>query len=102
MAQSGLMPDVSPGDGSGPGCFTHLKGVQISKAQLFWWECIMTFLLVCVVYATAVTKPGHGSLAPLAIGITLYASAAVGKQSFTLAMPCSQTAGFISFSYYHE
>ena len=38
----------------------------------------MTFVLVSVVYATAVTKPGHGSLAPLAIGFTLYASAAVG------------------------
>ena len=72
------MPGISPGDGQGPGCFTHLKGVQISKAQLFWWECIMTFVLVSVVYATAVTKPGHGSLAPLAIGFTLYASAAVG------------------------
>ena len=73
------MPGVSPGDGSGPGCFTHTKGVIISKAQLFWWECIMTFVLVSVVYATAVTKPGHGSMAPLAIGFTLYASAAVGN-----------------------
>jgi len=73
------MPGVGVGDGSGPGCFTHTKGVKISKAQLFWWECIMTFVLVSVVYATAVTKPGHGSLAPLAIGFTLYASAAVGE-----------------------
>ena len=72
------MPGISLGDGSGPGCFTHLKGVQISKAQLFWWECIMTFVLISVVYATAVTKPGHGSMAPLVIGFTLYASAAVG------------------------
>ena len=72
------MPGVSPGDGSGPGCFTHLKGVKISTGQLFWWESIMTFVLVSVVYATAVTKPGHGSMAPLAIGFTLYASAAVG------------------------
>lgn len=77
--QSGLMPGVAVGDGTGPGCFTHLKGVQISKTQLFWWECIMTFVLVSVVYATAVTKPGHGSLAPLAIGFTLYTSAAVGE-----------------------
>lgn len=41
----------------------------------------MTFVLVSVVYATAVTKPGHGSHAPLAIGFTLYASAAVGATS---------------------
>ena len=94
------MPGVSPGDGSGPGCFTHLKGVQISKAQLFWWECIMTFVLVCVVYATAVTKPGHGSLAPLAIGITLYASAAVGE---LIIHPCNALSlqDQISFSYCH-
>ena len=35
-----------------------------------------------VVYATAVTKPGHGSMAPLAIGFTLFASAFVGAPSF--------------------
>lgn len=33
---------------------------------------------VQVVYATAVTKPGHGNMAPLAIGFTLFASAFVG------------------------
>jgi len=32
-----------------------------------------------VVFATAVTKPGHGNIAPLAIGFTLFASAFVGK-----------------------
>jgi len=31
------------------------------------------------VFATAVTKPGHGNIAPLAIGFTLFASAFVGK-----------------------
>ena len=31
-----------------------------------------------VVFATAVTKPGHGNIAPLAIGFTLFASAFVG------------------------
>ena len=38
----------------------------------------MTFTLVMVVYATAVTTPGHGNIAPLAIGFTLFASAFVG------------------------
>ena len=92
------MPGVSPGDGQGPGCFTHLKGVRITTGQLFWWECIMTFVLVSVVYATAVTKPGHGSMAPLAIGFTLYASAAVGestedlpKKSFCQNLPACST-----------
>ena len=32
-----------------------------------------------VVFATAVTKPGHGNIAPLAIGFTLFASAFVGE-----------------------
>ena len=32
-----------------------------------------------VVYATAVAKPGHGNIAPLAIGFTLFASAFVGE-----------------------
>ena len=34
------------GSGDGPGCFTHLKGVYINKGQLFWWEALMTFVLV--------------------------------------------------------
>ena len=38
----------------------------------------MTFTLVSVVYATAVSKPGHGVAAPLAVGFTLFASAFVG------------------------
>lgn len=32
------MPGVAVGGGTGPGCFTHTKGIQISTAQLFWWE----------------------------------------------------------------
>ena len=42
-------------------------------------QMCMTFTLVSVVYATAVSKPGHGVAAPLAIGFTLFASAFVGK-----------------------
>lgn len=79
VQQAGLLPDVSVGGGTGPGCFTHTKGVVISIGQLWWWEAIMTFTLVSVVFATAVTKPGHGNIAPLAIGFTLFASAFVGS-----------------------
>eukprot|EP00884_Botryococcus_braunii_P020381 jgi/Botrbrau1/7026/Bobra.0165s0051.1 len=78
MSQAGLLPDVSVGGGEGPGCFTHLKGIPLTTGQLWWWEAIMTFTLVSVVFATAVTKPGHGNIAPLAIGFTLFASAFVG------------------------
>lgn len=38
----------------------------------------MTFLLVSVVYAVAISKPGHGNIGPLAIGYTLFASAFIG------------------------
>ncbi|KAK9831439.1 hypothetical protein WJX81_004683 [Elliptochloris bilobata] len=78
LVAAGLLPSAAVGGGIGPGCFTHTKGIQISTGQLFWWEAIMTFTLVMVVYATAVTKPGHGNIAPLAIGFTLFASAFVG------------------------
>ena len=50
-------------------------------------QAIMTFTLVMVVYATAVTKPGHGNIAPLAIGFTLFASAFVGAADALLACP---------------
>ena len=36
--QAGLLPGAAVGGGAGPGCFTHTKGIQISTAQLFWWE----------------------------------------------------------------
>ena len=49
----------------------------------------MTFSLVMVAYATAVTKPGHGNIAPLAIGFTLFASAFVGAADALLAWPCT-------------
>lgn len=38
----------------------------------------MTFLLVVTVYAAAVSKPGMGNTAPLAIGLSLYAAAISG------------------------
>lgn len=38
----------------------------------------MTFVLVSVVYAVAISKPGHGNIGPLAIGYTLFASAFIG------------------------
>ena len=46
--QSGLLPDAAVGGGVGPGCFTHLKGIATTRGQLWWWETIMTFLLVSV------------------------------------------------------
>ena len=39
----------------------------------------MSSFMLQVVFATALTKPGHGNIAPLAIGFTLFASAFVGE-----------------------
>ncbi|KAK9849026.1 hypothetical protein WJX84_004736 [Apatococcus fuscideae] len=78
LIETGLLPTAVVGGGTGPGCFTHTKGVPITTSQLFWWEAIMTFTLVSVVFATAVTKPGHGNIAGLAVGFSLFASAFVG------------------------
>jgi glycerol uptake facilitator-like aquaporin len=42
-------------------------------------QVMMTFLLIMTVYASAVSKPGHGNTAPLAIGLSLYAAALTGE-----------------------
>ena len=47
----------------------HVRKLQTLAHQHVWLQ---------VVFATAVTKPGHGNIAPLAIGFTLFASAFVG------------------------
>ena len=56
--------------------------MEESNVRRYRAQAIMTFTLVMVVYATAVTKPGHGNIAPLAIGFTLFASAFVGAAGF--------------------
>jgi glycerol uptake facilitator-like aquaporin len=45
------------------------------------WEAIMTFVLLCTVYACGVNKPGHGSLTPLAVGLVVIACIGVGECS---------------------
>lgn len=49
------------------GCFTHEGGQFIRVDQLFGWEVVMTFVLVSVVYAVAISKPGHGNIGPLVV-----------------------------------
>jgi glycerol uptake facilitator-like aquaporin len=49
------------------GCFTHLGGHFIRVDQLLGWELVMTFLLVSVVFAVAISRPGHGNIGPLAV-----------------------------------
>ena len=61
---------------SNPGCFGPNFG--IGGGQIFFWELITTFVLVSVVFATAVDDAASGhfvSIAPLAIGLSLFACA---------------------------
>ena len=59
-----------------PGCFGPNFG--IGGGQIFFWELTTTFVLVSVVFATAVDDAASGhfvSVAPLAIGLSLFACA---------------------------
>jgi glycerol uptake facilitator-like aquaporin len=61
---------------SNPGCFGPNFG--IGGGQIFFWELTTTFVLVSVVFATAVDDAAAGhfvSVAPLAIGMSLFACA---------------------------
>jgi len=61
---------------SNPGCFGPNFG--IGGGQIFFWELTTTFVLVSVVFATAVDDAAAGhfvSVAPLAIGLSLFACA---------------------------
>lgn len=61
------------------GCFgEQAVGSGISNAQVFAWECVCTFVLVSVVFATAVDDAAAThfvAIAPLAIGLSLFACA---------------------------
>jgi glycerol uptake facilitator-like aquaporin len=82
LLAAGLLPNgVQIGMGSkGPGCFepTVDLGGSLTTAQLFGWEVVMTFVLISVVYACGIAKPGHGSFTPLVVGLTLTACAGTG------------------------
>lgn len=66
---------------SNVGCFgpkEHGSDFAIGGGQVFFWELITTFVLVSVVFATAVDDAAAGhfvSIAPFAIGLSLFACA---------------------------
>ncbi|MEW5315282.1 MAG: hypothetical protein WDW38_006723 [Sanguina aurantia] len=87
-----LIPNLHIGGGaSSPGCFG--PGPGVTNSAVFGWEMMMTFLLVMTVYASAVTKPGHGNTAPLAIGLSLYAAAISGGQYTGASLNPARTIG---------
>ena len=60
-----------------PGCF--YAGAGINMWELLFWELILTFVLVYVIYAVAVAEPGHGNVGPLVMGITLWIASEAGE-----------------------
>jgi aquaporin TIP len=77
LVQAALVPGLHVGHNkiAVPSCFAPSN--SITNWELFGWEAVMTFVLVYVVYAVAVAEPGHGSLGPLALGITIYVARTV-------------------------
>uniref|UniRef100_A0A7S0Y899 Aquaporin n=1 Tax=Polytomella parva TaxID=51329 RepID=A0A7S0Y899_9CHLO len=92
LIYTALIPTLHIGAGAGsPGCFGPAANVTLG--DVFGWETMMTFLLVLTVYASAVAKPGHGNTAPLAIGLSLYASAISGGQYTGASLNPARTIG---------
>ena len=79
---------------SGPGCFDHtVINPDLTDAQIFGWECVMTFTLISCVYACGVAKPGHGSHTPFAVGLALLACAGAGGQYTGAALNPARVLG---------
>lgn len=54
------------------------------------------FTLVYILFATAVYRPGHGSLSPLALGLTVYVATVAGE-----AIPTHSTVA-VALLYQHK
>lgn len=79
LAKSFTLGTRISGHSSGWGCFGAQPALSgIDGGQTFAWEFVTTFVLVSVVFATAVDDAAAGhfvSIAPLAIGLSLFACA---------------------------
>mmetsp|Transcript_19068 Transcript_19068/g.57612 ORF Transcript_19068/g.57612 Transcript_19068/m.57612 type:complete len:260 (+) Transcript_19068:165-944(+) len=66
-----LVPGLHVGHNAfrAPGCF--YPGT-VSNIELFGWELVLTAVLVYVAFASHFTEPGHRSLSPLALGLTVW------------------------------
>ncbi|MBI4234504.1 MAG: MIP family channel protein [Chloroflexi bacterium] len=71
-----LLRFIVPGDGGALGA--HALGQGVGAGAGLAAEIILTFLLVWVVFATAIDPKGFGSLAPLAIGFAVLVDHLVG------------------------
>lgn len=69
---AGITRGLKPIALQSPGCFGP---AGISHAQLFGLEFMATTLLIVVIYGVAVAQKGSGNVGPIAIGLTLLATA---------------------------
>lgn len=72
-----LIASVVPGaiDGS---LGSHQLARNVSEGAGMWAEVIMTFVLVFVIFATAIDPRGFGNIAPIAIGLAVTVDILVG------------------------
>ncbi|KAK9915134.1 hypothetical protein WJX75_005159 [Coccomyxa subellipsoidea] len=97
MLQVALVPGIHWGQQpASPGCYD--PNPALTGVETWAWETILTFVLIYVVYATAIASPGHGSLSPLAIGLTVYVGAVAGGNWTGASMnPARVIAGLIVY-----
>ena len=62
------------------GCFASsvFEPTGSGAVRMVFWELIMTYVLVMVIYAVEVNKKGDTNTAPIAIGFTVWACATCG------------------------
>jgi aquaporin TIP len=70
-----------------------LRGAAVSPGAAFWVELILTFILVSVVYGTAVHPSGPRALAPFAIGLAIAVDILAGGPLTGASMNPARTMG---------
>lgn len=83
-----VIPDASEG-----GLGTHALGSGISAGAGVVIETVLTFVLVFVVFATAIDSRGPGNLAPLAIGLAVMVDVFVGLPLTGASLNPARTLG---------
>jgi len=90
--EAALVPGLRAGHNSfrAPGCFFP---ASVNGLQLFGWELLLTAILVYVAYASHFTSPGHRSLSPLALGLTVWVAGEAGGVYTGAAMNPARVIG---------
>lgn len=83
-----IIPDALEG-----GLGTHALGADISVGAGLLTEMVLTFILVFVIFATAVDPRGPGNLAPFAIGMAVMVDIFVGLPLTGASMNPARTFG---------